>query len=75
MPDWYSRQINSPYYFLIFGVIFFFAAVVSTFTGKTFGPYGVWAYRAKKPWDFWGTVAIYYLSAFFFIGTFLYKVN
>ena len=34
MMPWYSRQIESPYYFLVFGVIFFIAAVVSTWHRK-----------------------------------------
>ncbi len=75
MTPWYSRQIESPYYFLVFGAIFFVAAVVSTCTGKTYGRYGGWAYRAKEPREFWWAVAMYYLGAVCFVGYFLYKVK
>lgn len=34
MPDWYFRQIESPYIFLIFGVVSISAAAVWTCTGK-----------------------------------------
>ncbi len=73
--DWWHRQISSPYYFLVLGVIFVIAAVVSTCTGKTYAKYGHGlASRAKEPTEFWGTVAIYYISGVCFIGYFLYKV-
>jgi hypothetical protein len=70
MPDF----LKAPYIFLILGVISFSAALVSTCTGKTYGRYGGWAYRAKEPRDFWGVVAVYYLVGVWFIGDFLYKV-
>jgi hypothetical protein len=73
--DWWHSQISSPYYFLVSGVIFFIAAVVSTCTGKTYGRYGHGlASRAKEPSEFWWTVAIYYIGGACFIGYFLYKV-
>ena len=73
--DWWHSQINSPYYFLIVGVISFSAAVISTCTGKTYGKYGHGlASRAKQPTDFWWTVAIYYIGGVCFIGYFLWKV-
>ncbi len=72
--DWWHSQINSPYYFLVLGAIFLLAAVVSTFTGKTYGRYGRgWARRANEPTEFWWTVAIYYIGGVCFIGYFLYK--
>jgi hypothetical protein len=72
--DWNS-QISSPYYYLIVGVISFSAAVISTWTGKTYGKYGHGlASRAKEPTDFWWTVTIYYIGGACFIGYFLYKV-
>jgi hypothetical protein len=73
MVDWHS-QINSPYYFLILGVISFSVGVVSTCTGKTYGRYGGGASRLKKPTDFWGTVALYYIGGICLIGYFLWKV-
>jgi hypothetical protein len=73
MPDWFSRQIQSPYYFLIFGIIFFIAAVVWTFIGKARTRYSGWVSRAKEPTQFWWEVALYYLGGVCFIGIFLYK--
>ncbi len=72
--DWWHSQINSPYYFLVFGVIFFLAAVVSTCTGKTYGRYGIGGSRAENPREFWWTVAVYYTAAVCFIGYFLCKI-
>jgi hypothetical protein len=72
--DWWHTPISSPYYFLVFGAIFFFAAVVSTCAGKTYGRYGRgWASRAKEPAEFWWTVAIYYIAGVCFIGYFLFS--
>jgi hypothetical protein len=73
MADWNS-QINSPYYFLIVGVISLCVAVVSTFTGKIYGRYGGWASRAKDPTEFWWTVAIAYIGGVCFIACFLWKI-
>jgi hypothetical protein len=42
---------------------------------KTYGRFGVSASRAEKPKDFWGAVAIYYLSGVLFIGYFFYEVH
>lgn len=72
--DWWHTQINSPYYYLVLGVISFSWAVVSMCTGKTYGRYGGWASRAKEPSQFWWTVAIGYVGGVLFIGYFLYKV-
>ena len=73
--EWWHTPISSPYYFLVFGLIRFIAAVVSTWTGKTYGRYGRGlASRAKEPTDFWWTVAVYYISGICFIGYFLYEV-
>lgn len=70
MPDWYSQYI-----YLILGVIFFSAAVVSACTGKTYSGFGGWAYRSKEPTQFWWAVVILFLAAIWFIGHFLYKVT
>jgi len=74
MPDWYSRQIESPYYFLILGVILFSAAVVWTYIGKAKTRFSGWVYRAEEPTQFWWVVAIYYLGSVLFIGISLLKV-
>jgi len=73
MPDLYTL-LRPPYIYLILGVIFVSAAVVSTCSGKTFARYAGLAYRAKEPVQFWGTVAIYFLGGVCFIGYFVYKV-
>jgi hypothetical protein len=62
MSDWYSL-LRPQYVFSILGVVSFFAAVVSTFTGKTRIRFGDWVYRAKEPSGFWRIVAIYYFFA------------
>ena len=74
MPDWWHSQINSPYYFLVFGIIFVLAAVVAMCTGKVYGRYGVMSSRAKEPTQFWWGVGMYYIGGICFIGYFLYKV-
>jgi Mn2+/Fe2+ NRAMP family transporter len=73
--NWWHTPISSPYYYLVLGVIFFLAAVVSTCTGKTYARYvrGP-ASRAKNPSEFWWTVAIYYIAGICFIAYFLCKV-
>ncbi len=73
MSDWYLL-LQPPYIYLILGVISFSVAVVSTYTGKTYGRYGGWAYRAKEPTQFWWAVVIYYFGGVWFIGFFLYKI-
>jgi hypothetical protein len=75
MPNWYSHQIKSPYYFLILGVISFSGAVVSTCTGKSWGRFGGFVYRAEEAKQFWWLVATYYLVGICFIGYFLYQVH
>jgi len=72
MPDWYSRQIKSPYYFLILGVIFFSLGLVWTCTGKASARYR-WVYRSQEPTAFWWVVAMYYLGGVLFIGIFLLR--
>lgn len=72
--DWWHSKISSPYGFLAMGAIFLITAVVSTCTGKIYGPYGTRASRPKKPIEFWLSVAICYIAAVYFIGCFLYKV-
>lgn len=57
---------------LVFGVISFCGAVISTCTGKTRVRYTRTIYRAEEPSEFWWVVAIYYLSALFFVGLYLY---
>jgi hypothetical protein len=69
MPAWFSRQIESSYYFLILGVFLFSLGVVGTCTGKTSARF-CWVYRAKEPVVFWLLVATYYLSGVLFIGIF-----
>jgi hypothetical protein len=76
MPDWHSwhsPQIESPYYFLILGVLMFSGAVLSICTGKTSARTGRWIYRAKEPSTFWWVVAIYYLGALLFLGIYWYE--
>jgi hypothetical protein len=68
MRDWYSHHA-----YLIIGVLFFSGAVVSTWTGKTSARTGRWICRAEEPNTFWWIVAIYYLSALFFVGLYLYQ--
>jgi hypothetical protein len=75
LPDWYSRQINSPYLFLILGLISFSGAVVATCTGKSLSRFGRVIRRAQKPKQFWCDVAIGYLAGVCFVGYFLYKVH
>lgn len=74
MPDW-DTLLSPPYIRLIFGVISFSAGVASTCTGKAWGRYGGWAYRAKEPTQFWLTVALYYLFGVGLIGYFLYQAH
>jgi len=57
---------------LIVGIIFFAGAVISTCTGKTRARIGRTIYRAEEPSGFWWVVAIYYLAALFFVGSYLY---
>ena len=73
MPDLLSL-LRPPYIFLILGVISFSGAVVSTYTGKSWGRFGGFVYRAKEPKQFWWLVATYYLIGAWFIGYFLCKV-
>ena len=68
-PGWWSHQIESPYYFLIIGVILFFLGLVRTCTGKA-STRCRWVYRSQKPTEFWWVVAMYYLGAVLFIGIF-----
>jgi hypothetical protein len=72
MPDWYFRQIVSPYIFLILGVASISAAAVWTSTGKVWVRFHGWVYRAKEPNRFGWEVAIYYLGGVCFVGYFLY---
>jgi hypothetical protein len=74
MPEWNS-PIRSPYYFLVLGVISFFAAVVWTCTGKARTRFQGWVYRTEEPTQFWWVVAMYYLGGALFIGIFLYMVT
>jgi hypothetical protein len=73
MPDLYSL-IRPPYIFLILGTISFFGAVVSTYTGKSWGRFGGFVYRAEEPKQFWWLVATYYFVGVWFIAYFLYEV-
>jgi hypothetical protein len=71
MPDLHSL-LKPPYIFLIVGVMWFFGAIVSTCTGKTWGRVGYTISPAEEPSKFWGVVAMYYLGGVLFIGYFLY---
>jgi len=73
MPDLEDILLNPKFIYLILGVVFLSAAVVSTWAGKTYSGYGGWATRAKEPTQFWWAIAILYLSAALFIGTYLYE--
>jgi hypothetical protein len=53
MPD-EGTLLNPKFIYLILGVTFLSAAVVSTYTGKTIARYAGWVHRAEKPRDFWG---------------------
>jgi hypothetical protein len=75
MPDWWSAQIKSPYYWLAVAAIFFAAAVVWTYTGKAWIRFHGWVYRAEEPKRYWMEVAAYYLIAVFFIAVFLYTIT
>jgi hypothetical protein len=48
---------------------------VSTCTGKSWGRFGGFVYRAEEPNQFWWLVATYYLIGVCFIGYFLYLVT
>jgi len=71
MPDLPSL-LRPPHLYLILGVISFSGAVVSTCTGKSWGRFGGFVYRAEEPNQFWWLVATYYLIGVCFIGYFLY---
>lgn len=70
MPDLFS---DPPYILLILGFAAFFAAVVSTCTGKTFARFRGFVYRAEDPSEFWWVVTIYFLGAVLFFGLFFCK--
>ena len=72
MPD-LGSLLNPKFIYLILGVIFLIAAVVSVCTGTTISRSGC-AYRPKEPGDFWGVVSIYFLAGIFFIGIYLCSV-
>lgn len=63
---------SQPSTLLILGVISFLGAVISTCTGIPRVRYGRTIYRAEEASEFWWVVAIYYLSALFFVGLYLY---
>ncbi len=73
MPDLPSL-LRPPYLYLILGAISFSGAVVSTCTGKSWGRFGGFVYRAEEPNQFWWLVATYYLIGVGFIGVLMYKV-
>ncbi len=66
--------LNPKFIYLILGLIFFIAAVVSTCTGKTIARYKGWVYRAKEPGDFWGVVALYFFGGIICIGIYLCSI-
>lgn len=69
-PDLFHELQKPPDIFGVIGFLFFVAAVGSVLTGKAPSRGGV-IYRAKNPKSFWLGVAVYSLSAVFFIGLFL----
>ncbi len=69
-----QSQISSQYNYLILGIVAFSAAVVWTCIGKARTARHGWVYRAHEPFDFWFTVAIYFLTGVLSIGMFLYKI-
>jgi hypothetical protein len=71
MPDWHPQL--PPYSLLILGIISFFGAVVSTFTGKTWARGGPMVYRAEDPSTFWWIVVTLYLISLFFLGAYLWE--
>jgi hypothetical protein len=73
MPDWWSRQIQSPYVFLTLGVIFSSLSVLWICTGKASTRYR-WVYRIQEPQKFWRVIAIYLVGSALFFGIFFYKV-
>jgi RsiW-degrading membrane proteinase PrsW (M82 family) len=74
MPDLHSL-LRPPYIYLILGAISFSGAVVSTCTGKSWGRFGGFVYRAEEPNQFWWLVAVYFLGGVLFIGIFMYDVS
>ena len=73
MPDW-KAFFNPKFPYLVIGVIFLAAAVVSTCAGKTIARFHGWVCRAKEPNEFWQVVVIYYLAAVFGIVIYLRSV-
>jgi ABC-type microcin C transport system permease subunit YejE len=66
--------VEPPYGILAFGVFSLLAAVVGTCTGQAWGRFGGVVHRAKRPKEFWLTIAMQYLGGVGFIGYYLYKV-
>jgi hypothetical protein len=73
MPDLHSL-LTPRYIFLITGIISLSGAVVSTYTGKSWGRPAGFVYRAKEPKQFWWLVAAYYVIGIWFIASFLGEV-
>ena len=67
--------LRPPYLYLIIGAISFSGAVVSTCSGKSWGRFGGFVYRAEEPNQFWWLVATYYFIGVSFLGRFLYQVH
>jgi len=71
--DWWHSQINSPYYYLFFGLLFLAIGLASVYSGQSPTRQG-WVYRDKNPTDFWWVIGIYSVGGVCFIGYCLYKV-
>jgi hypothetical protein len=66
--------LRGPNFYLILGIIFLAAGVVSTCTGEVWGRFGSVVYRAEEPEAFWEDVIGCYLIGVGCIGYFLYQV-
>ena len=66
--------LNSRVSYLTIGIMFLAGGVISTCLGKTRAPkVGGTLRRSDNPFEFWWTVAIYYLAGVYFIGLHLYQ--
>lgn len=65
---------SSPIYYLVIGTVVFFLALASASSGKTWGRFEGAIYSDKEPRRFWGTVIVYFLIGFCFIGYSVYLV-
>jgi hypothetical protein len=72
--DHLRKFFEPPYIFLILGLVFLGAAMISTFTGESFAYLGRILERDKQPKAFWRDVFVGYLGGVFLIAYFFYKI-